>query len=109
MRILSATFVDSYQDRILNIHPSLLPSFPGLYAQKQAIQARAYQTGCTVHIVDAGVDTGSQLLQRTVPVYSGDTEESLAARILVEEHIAYPEAVRRLLRGEFDDIIPGHS
>ncbi|RIH85935.1 Phosphoribosylglycinamide formyltransferase [Meiothermus luteus] len=100
MRILSPQFVDQWAGRILNIHPSLLPAFPGLHAQRQALQAGVRETGCTVHFVDAGVDTGPIILQRRVPVLPGDTEETLSARILEQEHLAYPEAVRRVLRGE---------
>jgi len=100
MRLLSPGFVQAWQGRILNIHPSLLPQFPGLYAQRQALEAGVSETGCTVHFVDAGMDTGPIILQRRVPVLPGDTEERLAARILEQEHLAYPEAVSRLLRGE---------
>ncbi|RDI94568.1 phosphoribosylglycinamide formyltransferase [Meiothermus sp. QL-1] len=100
MRILSPEFVARWYGRLLNIHPSLLPAFPGLHAQRQALAAGVSESGCTVHFVDAGVDTGPIVLQRRVPVLPGDTEESLAARILAEEHRAYPEAVRRVLRGE---------
>lgn len=99
MRVLSPDFVGRYAGRMLNIHPSLLPRFRGLRPQRQALEAGARVSGCTVHLVDAGVDTGATLLQRQVPVLPGDDEASLAARILVEEHIAYPEAVARLLRG----------
>ncbi len=100
MRLLSPSFVAAWPGRILNIHPSLLPQFPGLHAQRQALEAGVRETGCTVHFVDEGVDTGPIILQRRVPVLPGDTEESLSARILAEEHQAYPEAVRRVLRGE---------
>lgn len=100
MRIVSAQFVSSWAGRLLNIHPSLLPHFPGLHAQRQALEARATESGCTVHFVDAGVDTGAIILQRKVPVLPTDTEESLSARILEQEHQAYPEAVQMLLRGE---------
>jgi phosphoribosylglycinamide formyltransferase-1 len=108
MRILSPGFVREWAGRILNIHPSLLPQFPGLHPQRQAIQAGVSESGCTVHFVDEGVDTGPILLQRRVPVLPGDTEERLAARILEQEHLAYPEAVRMLLRGEAQSIDP-HS
>ena len=104
MRILSPSFVTVYRGRIINIHPSLLPLFPGLNAQKQAIEAHVGRAGCTVHFVDAGVDTGPKLLQRCIEVYSTDNEKSLTERILVEEHMAYPEALRRLLRGEYEDV-----
>ena len=97
MRLLSARFVAGYAPRILNIHPSLLPAFPGLHAQRQALAAGVRVAGCTVHLVDEGLDSGPIVVQRTVPVLDDDTEETLAARILVEEHRAYPEALRRLL------------
>ncbi len=100
MRLLSPEFVQAWEGRILNIHPSLLPQFPGLFAQRQALEAGVRETGCTVHFVDAGVDTGPIVLQRRVPVLPGDTEATLAARILEQEHLAYPEAVRRVLKGE---------
>lgn len=100
MRLLSPGFVQAWEGRILNIHPSLLPEFPGLKAQRQALEAGVSETGCTVHFVDAGMDTGPIVLQRRVPVLPGDTEETLSARILEQEHLAYPEAVRRVLRGE---------
>ena len=99
MRVLSPAFVTRYEGRILNIHPSLLPAFPGLRAVEKALEAGVSESGCTVHFVDAGVDTGSIILQRRVPVYEGDTVEALGARILIEEHQAYPEAVRRVLLG----------
>ncbi|MCL6526602.1 MAG: phosphoribosylglycinamide formyltransferase [Thermaceae bacterium] len=101
MRLLSPAFVQAWQGRILNIHPSLLPQFPGLHAQRQALEAGVSESGCTVHFVDAGVDTGPIVLQRHVPVLPGDTEETLAARILEQEHQAYPQAVRMLLAGDF--------
>lgn len=93
MRLLSPTFIQRYPNRILNIHPSLLPSFPGLHAQRQAVEYGVKLSGCTVHFVDEHLDHGPIILQRTVAVEADDTEESLAARILREEHIAYPEAV----------------
>lgn len=97
MRLLSRDFVERYAERILNIHPSLLPAFPGLHPQRQALAAGVKLSGCTVHLVDAGLDSGPIILQRAVPVLDGDDEEALAARILVEEHRAYPEALRLLL------------
>jgi len=97
MRLLSATFVAEYPQRILNIHPALLPSFPGLDGQAQAVEYGVRVTGCTVHLVDEGLDTGPIIVQRVVPVKDGDTAESLSARILVEEHKAYPEALSSLL------------
>ncbi|MEO8275701.1 MAG: phosphoribosylglycinamide formyltransferase [Thermoanaerobaculia bacterium] len=100
MRRLSADFVAAFPGRILNIHPSLLPAFPGLHPQRQALAAGVAFSGCTVHIVDAGLDSGPIVLQRTVPVLAGDDEETLARRILVEEHLAYPQALRRVLAGE---------
>lgn len=100
MRLLSPEFVQAWEGRILNIHPSLLPQFPGLFAQRQALEAGVSETGCTVHFVDAGMDTGPIVLQRRVPVLPGDTVETLAERILEQEHLAYPEAVRMVLRGE---------
>jgi phosphoribosylglycinamide formyltransferase-1 len=100
MRILSAEFTARWAGRIVNVHPSLLPAFRGLHAQRQALRAGVRESGCTIHLVDAGVDTGRVLLQRRVPVRPDDTEQRLAERILAEEHVAYPEAVRRLLRGD---------
>ena len=102
MRLLSPEFVRAFPNRILNIHPSLLPAFPGLEAQKQAIEQGAKVSGCTVHFVDEHLDHGPIILQRTVPVLDGDDEHSLAARILEQEHIAYTEALRRLLAGEVE-------
>ncbi len=97
MRILSPEFVLRYRGRILNIHPALLPRFPGLDVQRRALEAGESESGCTVHFVDEGTDTGPIVLQRKVPVLQGDTEESLSARILAEEHRAYPEAIARVL------------
>ena len=97
MRLLSTGFVERYPNRILNIHPSLLPSFPGLDAQEQAVQWGVKVSGCTVHLVDAELDHGPIVLQRSVPVRDDDNPISLSARILAEEHKAYPEALRRLL------------
>ena len=94
MRILSPTFVQAYRGKILNIHPSLLPSFVGLQAQKQAILQGVKYTGCTVHFVDEGMDTGPIIAQSVVPVYEDDTVDTLSKRILHEEHRIYPEAVR---------------
>jgi phosphoribosylglycinamide formyltransferase-1 len=88
--------------RILNIHPALLPSFPGLHAQKQALEAGVKVTGCTVHFVDEGVDSGPVILQRTVPVMKGDDEETLSARILEQEHQLYPEVVRLFAEGRIN-------
>ena len=100
MRLLSPQFNARWRGRILNIHPSLLPAFPGLHPQRQALAAGVSESGCTVHFVDAGVDSGPTVLQRRVPVLPDDTEEALSARILTEEHHAYPEAIRRVLQGE---------
>ena len=94
MRIISREFVRQYRMRMMNIHPSLLPAFPGLHAQKQALDYGVKVTGCTVHFVDEGVDSGPVILQKAVPVIEGDNEESLSARILEQEHELYPEAVR---------------
>ncbi len=101
MRIISPAFVAAYPDRILNVHPSLLPAFPGLDAQQQALDFGAKVAGCTVHFVDEAVDHGVIILQRTVPVEDSDTPETLSARILIEEHRAYPEAITRVLSGEY--------
>ena len=98
MRVLSREFLDGYRGRILNIHPSLLPSFPGLDAQRQALEQGAKETGCTVHFVDETLDGGPIIAQRVVPVYEGDTVESLSARVLVEEHKLYAEAVSLVLK-----------
>ena len=100
MRILSAEFMEKVAIPVLNIHPSLLPAFPGLRAQKQALDYGVRYSGCTVHFVDAGVDTGPIILQAVVPVYPDDSEESLAARILREEHRLYPRAVQLLVEGK---------
>jgi phosphoribosylglycinamide formyltransferase-1 len=97
MRILSASFVAQHPQRILNIHPSLLPSFPGLEAQRQAWEYGVRVTGCTVHLVDERMDHGPIVLQRSLQVHEDDSPESLSARILAEEHQAYPEALKRLL------------
>jgi phosphoribosylglycinamide formyltransferase-1 len=93
MRLLSPAFIAAYRGRILNIHPSLLPSFKGLDAQRQAFDYGVKYTGCTVHYVDEGLDSGPILAQRVVPVLPGDTVETLSARILAEEHQLYPEAI----------------
>lgn len=99
MRILSPAFVRAWQGRLMNIHPSLLPAFPGLHAQRQALHHGVRIAGATVHFVDEGVDTGPIVLQAAVPVEATDTEETLAARILREEHRIYPEAVRLFAEG----------
>ncbi len=97
MRLLSSGLVDAYKNRILNIHPSLLPAFPGLDAQRQALQWGAKVSGCTVHLVDKELDHGPIVVQRAVTLAEDDTVDSLAARILAQEHEAYPEALNRLL------------
>jgi phosphoribosylglycinamide formyltransferase 1 len=99
MRLLSPSFVAAYPNRILNIHPSLLPQFPGVDAQAQAIKAQAKISGCTVHFVDEGLDSGPIIVQRSVPVLEGDTADTLSARILVEEHRAYVDALKKLATG----------
>jgi phosphoribosylglycinamide formyltransferase 1 len=98
MRLLSPVFIGSFPQRILNIHPSLLPAFPGLIAQKQALEYGVKFTGCTVHIVDEKLDAGPIILQATVPVLDDDNEDSLSARILVQEHQLYSEAIRLVLQ-----------
>lgn len=100
MRILSPAFTQRWEGRILNVHPSLLPRHRGLHPQRRALEAGDDRSGCTIHFVDAGVDTGRVVLQHEVAIAPDDDEASLASRILAEEHRAYPEAVRRLLRGE---------
>src|SRR6185437_5422042 len=100
MRLLSPEFVGAFPNRILNIHPSLLPAFPGLDAQKQALEYGAQVSGCTVHIVDEHLDHGPIIVQKTVPVLESDDEHTLSARILEQEHVAYPEAIRLMLSGE---------
>ena len=101
MRLLSPYFVAAFPQKILNIHPSLLPSFPGLEAQKQALDYGVKFAGCTVHFVDENLDAGPIILQSVVPVEDGDTEETLSARILKEEHRIYSEAVRLVLEGKY--------
>jgi phosphoribosylglycinamide formyltransferase-1 len=101
MRIITPAFVEAFPNRILNVHPSLLPAFPGLDAQQQAFEYGAKVTGCTVHFVDEAVDHGVIILQKTVPVLDEDTAETLAARILEQEHAAYPEAIARVLSGKY--------
>ena len=101
MRLLGSYFVRSFEDRILNIHPSLLPAFPGVDAQHQALEHGVKITGCTVHLVDEQLDHGPIVLQRAVEVLDDDTVETLSARILEQEHQIYPEAVARVLNGTF--------
>ncbi len=101
MRLLSPFFVAAFPNRILNIHPSLLPSFPGLESQRQALEYGVKFAGCTVHLVDENLDAGPIVLQAAVPVRDDDTEETLASRILAEEHRIYTEAVRIVLEGKY--------
>lgn len=101
MRIITPAFVEAFPNRILNIHPSLLPAFPGLEAQHQAFEYGAKVAGCTVHFVDEAVDHGVIVLQKTVPVLDEDTADTLAARILEQEHLAYPEAISLVLSGRY--------
>jgi phosphoribosylglycinamide formyltransferase 1 len=102
MRLLSPWFVQQFPQRILNIHPSLLPAFPGLEAQQQAFAYGVRVSGCTVHFVDEELDHGAIIVQKTVPVLDGDNEQTLAARILEQEHIAYSEAIRIVLEGKYE-------
>jgi phosphoribosylglycinamide formyltransferase 1 len=101
MRLLSPHFVAVFPQRIVNVHPSLLPSFPGLEAQRQALEYGVKFSGCTVHLVDENLDAGPILAQAVVPVLDGDTDETLSARVLVEEHRIYTEAVRLILSGKY--------
>jgi phosphoribosylglycinamide formyltransferase-1 len=98
MRMIKPPLLEAFPRRIVNIHPSLLPAFPGLEAWRQALAAGVPETGCTVHYVDAGMDTGEIIAQRAVPVLPGDTAETLHARIQVAEHALYPEVLARLAR-----------
>ncbi len=104
MRLLSAWFCQQFPNRILNIHPALLPAFPGLDAQKQAFDYGVKVSGCTVHFVDEHLDHGAIVVQKTVPVLDTDDEHTLAARILEQEHIAYSEAIRTVLEGKYEVI-----
>lgn len=101
MRVLGPGFIRRFPQRILNIHPSLLPAFPGLHAQRQALAHGVRWSGCTVHFVDEGVDSGPIVAQAVVPVRDDDTEAELAARILVEEHRLYAEAIAKILAGRW--------
>jgi phosphoribosylglycinamide formyltransferase-1 len=101
MRLLSPVFVAAFPGRILNVHPSLLPAFPGLDAQRQALEYGVGVTGCTVHFVDEKLDHGVIVLQRAVPVLESDDEAKISARILEQEHLAYPEALARVLSGDY--------
>ncbi len=100
MRLLSPSFIQTFRNRILNIHPSLLPAFPGLDAQRQALEYGVKVSGCTVHFVDEGLDSGPIILQAAVPVLDGDTEDSLSARILEQEHQIYSKAIQQVLDGQ---------
>jgi phosphoribosylglycinamide formyltransferase-1 len=102
MRILTPAFLRAFPQRIINIHPALLPAFPGTHVQKQALEYGAKFSGCTVHFVDEGVDTGPIIIQSVVPVHDDDTEEALAARILKEEHRIYPQAIQFYADGQLD-------
>ena len=102
MRILSGYFVSNAPCPIMNIHPALLPAFPGLHGQKQALDYGVKVAGCTVHFVDEGMDSGAIILQKTVPVLDNDTEDTLSARILVQEHKAYPEAIQLFAQGKLE-------
>ena len=99
LRLVSATFVNAFPNRILNIHPALLPSFPGLHAQRQALEHGVRFSGATVHMVDTDLDAGPIVMQAVVPVFTDDTEDTLSARILAEEHRIYPEAIGKILAG----------
>ena len=101
MRLLDSCFVEAWRDRLVNIHPSLLPAFPGLHPQRQAIMAGVKFSGCTVHFVDENLDAGPIVLQSVVPVKDDDTEDTLAGRILEEEHRIYSEAVRIVLEDRY--------
>jgi phosphoribosylglycinamide formyltransferase-1 len=101
MRIISPTFVATFPNRILNVHPSLLPAFPGLDAQQQALDYGAKVAGCTVHFVDEAVDHGVIIIQHPVPVHDNDTAATLSARILEQEHLAYPKAIAQVLSGNY--------
>ena len=101
MRIISPAFVAAFPNRILNVHPSLLPAFPGLDAQRQALDYGAKVAGCTVHFVDEAVDHGVIILQKTVPINDDDTADTLSARILEQEHLAYPEAIARVISDNY--------
>ena len=102
MRLVSRSFVEAYRNQIMNIHPSLLPAFPGLGAQSQALEHGVKWSGCTVHFVDETLDGGPIIAQTAVPVLDGDTEETLAARILEQEHKVYPEALALVVSGRYE-------
>ncbi|MHB8546193.1 MAG: phosphoribosylglycinamide formyltransferase [Nitrosotalea sp.] len=100
MRIMSPEFIRHYKGRIMNIHPAILPSFPGLHSQRQALEYGVKYTGCTVHFVDEGVDTGPIILQSVVKIKNNDTEESISKKILKHEHMIYPKAVKLFAKGK---------
>lgn len=100
MRIITTTFLEAFPHRVMNIHPALLPAFPGIHAQKQAVDYGVKVSGCTVHFVDAGTDTGPIILQAVVPVHHDDTEETLSEKIRKEEHRLYPEAIGLYAKGK---------
>jgi len=100
MRILTPAFIDHFPNRVINIHPALLPSFPGLHAQRQAVEYGVKVSGCTVHFVDYEMDHGPVIAQRAVPVLDSDTEDELSARILVQEHLLYSEVIARIAEGK---------
>jgi phosphoribosylglycinamide formyltransferase-1 len=100
MRVVGKALIDVFKNRIMNIHPALLPSFPGLHGQKQAVDYGIKISGCTVHFVDEGVDTGPVIIQAAVPVYADDTEESLSERILKQEHKIFPQAIKLYAEGK---------
>lgn len=102
MRLLSQDFLDQFPGRVINIHPALLPAFPGINAQRQAMEYGVKYSGCTVHFVDAGTDTGPIIAQAVVPVHDNDTPESLAARILAEEHRLYPQVIKWIAEGRVE-------
>src|SRR5690348_12253995 len=102
MRLISPAFLEAFPNRVLNIHPSLLPAFPGLDAQRQALEYGVQISGCTVHFVDENLDHGVIILQRSVPVMPDDDERSLSERILAEEHIAYSEAIGMVISGDYE-------
>lgn len=99
MRLITAPFIAAFPERIINIHPALLPAFPGLHVQKKALEAGARFSGCTVHFVDGGVDTGPIIIQAVVPILDDDDEATLSARILVQEHRIYPRAIQLIAEG----------
>lgn len=102
MKLLSPIFIKSFPMRIMNIHPALLPAFPGLHVQKKAVEYGVKFSGCTVHLVDEGIDTGPIIIQAVVPVHEDDTEETLAQRILKEEHRIYPQAIQLFAQGRLE-------